>query len=159
MTGRTGKRWVVERVTVRLVLAGLVLWTPARASLGESRASVAVDHRALHGTALTVSATQAYEVHEMTTADGGRIRQFVGPGGRVFAVTWSGRFQPDLQQLLAAHYAAYLAAARAHRGGHHLLSVSTPQLVLDVVQLPRGFAGSAHLPALLPAGVKPEELR
>jgi Protein of unknown function (DUF2844) len=101
----------------------------------------------------------AYEVHETRTADGTRVREFVNPGGRVFAVTWSGRFQPDLEQLLASHYPEYVAAARHQRGSHHVLSVSTPGFVLNVVQLPRGFSGNAHLPALVPAGVKPEEVR
>jgi hypothetical protein len=106
-----------------------------------------------------VTTTPAYEVHETRTADGTRLREFVNPAGRVFAVTWSGRFQPDREQLLASHYSEYLAAARHQRGNHHVVAVSTPGLVLTIVQLPRGFSGSAHVPALVPAGVKPGELR
>ena len=117
------------------------------------------DHLALLGTALTLTTTPTYEVHETVTADGSRIRQYVNHQGVVFAVGWSARFQPNLRQLLAAHYREYLAAARGHHGSHHVLSVSTPGLVLGIVQLPRSSAGSAHVPALLPPAVKPGELR
>jgi hypothetical protein len=142
-----------------LLLVSLVLAPAARAALGEPRASVEADQRVLGGTALVVNAARGYEVHETTTADGGRIRQYVNSEGTVFAVSWSARFQPNLQQLLASHYAEYLSAARARRGNHHLLSISTPGLVVSIVQLPRGSTGSAHLPALLPQGVTPAALQ
>jgi len=118
-----------------------------------------VDREALNGSPNTVTSTSAYEVHETRTPDGTRLREFVNAGGRVFAVTWSGRFQPDLEQLLASHYPEYLAAAGHRRGSHHVVSVSTPGLVLSIVQLPRGFSGAAHVPSLVPPGVNPEELR
>jgi hypothetical protein len=142
-----------------LLAAFLVVGPPAHAALGESRASIQEDHAALGGTALVVTRTDGYEVHETTTADGGRVRQYVGAQGTVFAVSWSARFQPNLKQLLGSYYDEYLSASRAHRGGHHLLSISTPRLVLGVVQRPRGFAGQAHVPDLLPAGVAPDALR
>jgi hypothetical protein len=152
-----GRGW--RRPSPLLLLVGLAMAPTARAGLGEPRASVRADHLALGGTALAVRTGPGYEVHETTTAQGGTIRQYVGAAGTVFAVSWNARFQPNLQQLLATHYAEYLAAARARRGSHHLLSLSGPGLVLSIVQLPRGSAGAAHLPALVPAGVRPEQLR
>ena len=158
VSSRTGESFDVGRVTTSIVLAALVLGVPAHASLLESRTSVTDDHRLLHGTALKMTSTTAYDVYETTTPEGGHVRQFVNHDGRVFAIAWSGRFSPDLRQLLASHYDQYVLAARVHRGVHHLLSISTPELKLSIVQLPRGFAGSAHLPALLPPGVKPDQL-
>jgi len=157
---RDGVRGGAWRGPSRLLfLVCLALAPAARAGLGESRASVEADHLALGGTALVVSTAPGYEVHETTTAQGGTIRQYVTADGTVFAVSWRARFQPNLQQLLANHYAEYVTTARAHRGNHHLLSISNPGLVLTVVRLPRGSAGAAHLPGLLPPGVKPEQLR
>ena len=154
-SGRVAGRWLGRC----LLLGGLALAPVGHAALGESRASVQADREALNGSSTIVTTTATYEVHETRTADGTRLREFVNPGGRVFAVTWSGRFQPDLEKLLASHYPEYLAAAGHRRGGHHVVSVSTPELVLSIVQLPRGFSGSAHVPSLVPPGVKPEELR
>ena len=164
---RASSRHAVARLRRRaggapVLLTALLLGahpSVAQAALGESQDAVERDYAALHGTSLRVSSTISYEVHQITTADAGTVRQYVDHGGTVFAVTWSGRVQPDLRRVLAAHYAQYLAAARAPHQGHHLLSVSTADLVLTVVKLPRGFAGHAHLPSLLPGGVKAEELR
>lgn len=98
-------------------------------------------------------------MHQLVTGDGTTVRQYIEKAGRVFAVSWSGRFPPDLRVLLGAHYRQYVAAASAPHPGHHVLSVTTDSLVLDVVKLPRGFAGHAHLPSLVPPGVRADELR
>jgi hypothetical protein len=131
----------------------------AFAGLGESAATIARDHAALHGRTLTVTSTAKYEVHESLASDGTRVREFALPGGPVFAVRFEGRHLPDLGVLLASHYAEYLAAARTHRGGHHHFAISTPTLSLEIVRGPRGFTGSARLPDAMPAGVSPQELR
>jgi len=144
----------------RATLLGLLVLAPtARAALGESRESVQADARALGAAAPMVTSTEKYELHESRSADGGVVRQYVNAQGTVFAVTWSSRFRPNLEQLLGAHYAEYLSAARGRGTNHHVFSVATPDFVLGIVQRPRGSAGTAHLPALLPPGVRPEELR
>jgi hypothetical protein len=66
---------------------------------------------------------------------------------------------PDLRVVLAGHYPDYVAGAQAHRASHHVLSVATAGMVLRVVKLPRGIAGSAHVPALVPAGVNMQDIR
>jgi hypothetical protein len=141
------------------VLLGSLVASVANAGLGEPVDSVARDHQALRGTTLSVTAMQAYDVHETTTADGTRVRQYVSRAGTVFAVAWSGRSLPDLRIVLATHYDRYVAAAAAHRGSHHLLSVATPEVQMNIVRLPRGFAGSAQVPTLMPPGTSAEELR
>jgi hypothetical protein len=144
----------------RATLLGFLMLAPtAHAALGEGRDSVQADSRALGAATPVVTSTERYELHESRTADGGVIRQYVNAQGSVFAVTWSSRFRPNLEQLLGAHYAEYLSAARGRAANHHVFSVATPGFVLGIVQRPRGSAGTAHLPALLPAGVRPEELR
>jgi len=153
-----GRRAALTAGVAVVLLAGAPLGV-AFAGLGESTATIARDHAALRGRTLTLTSTAKYEVHESIAGDGTRVREFARPGGPVFAVRFEGRHLPDLGVLLASHYAEYLAAARAHRGGHHRLTISTPTLSLEIVRGPRGFTGSARLPDALPAGVSPQELR
>jgi hypothetical protein len=47
----------------------------------------------------------------------------------------------------------------AHRGGHHIVSVNTPDLVASVLVVQRRAIGHVQLPALIPAGVAVTELR
>jgi Protein of unknown function (DUF2844) len=142
-----------------LPLLGVLLPAPvARAALGAPREDLAHDAAALRAS-LAVSAGSGYQLHEMVSADGTTVRAYVEPGGKVFVVTWSGQVQPDLRVVLGEHYSRFLEAARAPHHGHHVLSVATPDLVLSVVRLPRGFSGRAHLPALVPAGTTVDTLR
>ena len=154
-----GARLARRPAAVALLVSGLLLSVGAHAGLGEPVASVQRDHAALQGVTLAVTPMGAYDMHETSLADGTRVRQYVGPAGTVFGVAWTGRSLPDLKLLLAAHYARYVAAARTHHGSHHVLSLDTPDVAISVVRLPRGFAGSAHVPALVPAGISVQDLR
>jgi Protein of unknown function (DUF2844) len=143
-----------------LVVAFSFLHAPAaRAALGASRGDLLQDAAALQTTRVTITAREGYDVHEMISPDGTAVRAYVEPGGRVFAVTWSGKVQPDLRVVLGPYYARYLDAARAPHPSHHVLALNAPDLVLSVVKLPRGFAGHAHLPSLVPAGTSVDALR
>jgi len=148
---------------LHLLIAALVLavtLTPvaAHAGLGATVDSVARDEAMLKGVDL-VTPTANYDLHEIKAATGTTVREYVSRQGTVFAVTWEGRTTPDLEQLLGSSYSRYLAEARTHRMGHHLLSINTPDLVASVVRLQRSSIGHVHLPALVPAGVAVAELR
>lgn len=148
-----------QRIMKPPVLIVLTLALPARAlaALGADASSVARDREALKG-ALTVTAKVAYEIHELKISTG-TAREYLASGGLVFAVSWQGRRAPDLRQLLGAYFERYAAEARAHRTGHHVLSIETPDFVVSAVRFQRGFQGRAILPALMPAGVTRDELR
>jgi hypothetical protein len=138
---------------------GLFVAGGAHAGLGERAESVARDHATLHGTALRVTPMSNYQVHEITAEHGGRVREYVSSEGQVFATTWSGPVMPDLKVVLAGHYPDYVAGVQAHRASHHVLSVATSGMVLQIVKLPRGVAGSAHVPAMVPPGVNVLDIR
>jgi Protein of unknown function (DUF2844) len=142
-----------------LVLA-VTLTVPmaAHAGLGATVDSVARDEVMLKGVDL-VTPTANYDLHEIKAASGTTVREYVSRQGTVFAVTWEGRTTPDLERLLGSSYSRYLAEARAHRSGHHLLSINTPDIVASVVRLQRSSIGHVHVPALVPAGVAVTELR
>lgn len=149
-----------SRCALTLGMSALLALPVAFAGLGEPVASVARDHAELHGRALVVTPLQAYDRHEITTDDGTRVREYVSRAGTVFGVTFAGPSPPDLKVLLAGHYDDYVAAAAAaRRGSHHVLAIDTPGLVVTVVKRPRGFSGSAHVPALLPADTTAGDLR
>ena len=147
------------------VLVSLVGFVPlAHAGLGDVVGSSTADRAASFADAVTTTTMGAYDRKDLTTADGGSVREYVtqaaANGGTVFAVTFAGPTMPDLKAVLGAHYDAYLTAARAHRGNHHVLSfVADDGMVMRIVKLQRGFAGQARLPAQMPRGVTLEDLR
>src|SRR5438105_15859477 len=126
----------MRRIVKPMVLLVLALAVPARAlaALGADASSVARDREALKG-ALTVTPAVGYEIHELKISTG-VVREYLAPGGLVFAVRWPGRRAPDLRQLLGAYFARYAAAARAHRRGHHVLSRATAARVVSAVGSP-----------------------
>lgn len=132
----------------------------ARADLGGDAAGVLADAAELHG--ITHSTVlQRYEIIEIDTDSGMRVREFLNRGGSVFAVAWSGPAVPDLQKLLGANFEAYAKAfaASAHPGLHRSLRAASPDLVVESGGHLRAYRGRAYLPALIPNGASAEELR
>jgi len=152
-------RRLATRVAALLVLLVVLHPPAAHAALGATREDLLRDAAALQTARVTITSREGYDVHEMISADGTTVRAYVEPGGRVFAVTWSGRVQPDLRVVLGPYYDRFLQAARAPHPSHHVLTLTAPDLVLSVVKLPRGFSGRAHLPSLVPAGTAVDALR
>ena len=138
---------------------GLFLAGTAQAGLGEREESVARDHATLRGTALRVTPMAHYQLHEIMSEHGGRVREYVSPDGQVIATTWSGPAMPDLKVVLGEHYPDYMANAQVRRASHHVFSMATSGMVLRVVKLPRGIAGAARVPALVPPGVNVDDIR
>jgi hypothetical protein len=141
-----------------LMVATLTLSPAAYAALGDSADSVIRDMVRLNGTD-AVTQTSSYDLHEITAQSGTKVREYVSHQGAVFALSWEGRSTPDVQQLLGDSYPAYAAAVLAHRGGHHMVSVDTPDLVASVLMVQRRAVGHVQLPALIPAGVAVADLR
>lgn len=141
-------------------LALLMLPLPVCASLGGDTASVKSDVAKMETTIRTTSG-QGYEVHEMQSQSGVAIKEFASPGGKIFAVSWSGPTHPDLRQLLGNYYDQYIQAVqeqRAHRRGRGPLLIQMPGLVVRISGHERAFRGKAYVPQLVPAGVRVEDL-
>ena len=143
---------------------------PAHAALGENSASVAADAvifeangvRHTPRSALNAPALTAYSVEQMTTPSGIAVNEYVGPDGRVFAVTWRGRRPPDLATLLGAYFTQYQHAASAGgltaHGLHHA-SVRGSEVMVETAGHMRDMWGRAFLPAMLPHGVEQSEIQ
>jgi Protein of unknown function (DUF2844) len=145
-------------VRVGCVLACLPwLLRPALATLGEDVSSVQGDQAHMNASVRVVTG-QRYSVQEMQTAAGTTIRQYVSPGGTVFAISWQGS-APDLQQLLGEHFDEYMnAASRAGHGGRGV-HIETGDLVVETGGHMRYVVGRAYLRSKVPSGVSRDEIR
>ncbi len=118
------------------------------------------------GTANTTVAAYAtvaganYRLRETVLDTGTRVNEYVSAAGVVFALTWEGPILPDLKALLGKYFDAMVAeSASAPRAGRARLGVNSPEVVINSGGRMRAFEGSAWLPAQLPAGFTPNDLR
>lgn len=142
--------------------AALLVPGVASATLGGDRASVDADVARVQGARMGTTAVGSYAVHELRSAPGTTVREFVSASGRVFGVAWQGPWMPDMRQLLGPHFEAYRAAALAAQGrrrGRGPVVVETPELVVRTGGHAQAFSGQAYLPALVPEGVRPDSIR
>src|SRR6185437_10272110 len=92
------RNWVLAGAALAAVLSPCI----AGAALGESEASIQTDASQLRAAA-KVTAHANYRLHEATLPSGTKLREFVGPDGKVFAVAWNGPTVPNLRQCFG-HY-------------------------------------------------------
>jgi Protein of unknown function (DUF2844) len=130
------------------------------AGLGGDAASVLADSNQMQGVLHSYSSPQ-FDVQEITTENGIRVREFVNRDGLVFAIAWSGPAEPDLQQLLRVHFAQYHQARMAQTppGLHRALRLALPDLVIESGGHMRAYRGRAYLPMNVPAGASTADLK
>lgn len=131
---------------------------PALAALGGDAASVQADQRAMNA-AEQISAGSGYQVHELRTGAGLKVREYLADGGQVFGVAWEGPMLPDLRQLLDGYFTRYTDALHAQRGGHGHREIDLGDLVVESAGHMRAFVGRAYLPQSLPQGVGADVIR
>jgi hypothetical protein len=143
-----------------VLLVLLLASAGARASLGGDAASVLADATALGGQVRT-SSLVSYDVEDIEVAGGLCVREFLSRDGVVFALGWAGPAPPDLQQLLAAYRAEFMAgvATQVHQGLQRSVRLVLPDLVVQSGGHLRAYAGLAYLPLRLPPGVSPADIR
>jgi hypothetical protein len=144
--------------TLGALAASLVFSLCAQAALGEDADSVAADQLRLHAK-LQVVQKEKHAIHELQVPTGGNIRQFVNENGKVFAVSWSGGWRPNLRDLMGKHYDRYLAAAKERRMGRGPVRIEIPGLVVVMGGHQRAFFGHAYLTDLVPQGFRPEDIQ
>ena len=153
---------VGHRSAVLAIATLLIIPRPASASLGADVSSIDADRIRMQGALLRISRAEAFTVHEVQSATGTAIRQYVSPSGTVFAVAWTGPFQPDLRQLFGAYFdrfqQASAAAHRAHRG-RGPLTIDDGEISVQIVGHPRNFSGVAIVKRLAPASVRADRIR
>ena len=133
----------------------------ASASLGGTAASVDADRVHMEGALLRVTRADAYTVHELQSAAGTVVREFVSPGGTVFGVAWQGPWIPDMKQVLGDYFERYEAELRSRAGRRRRgpVSIETPGLVVQMSGHQRSFSGRVYVPQLIPQGVETASIR
>ena len=147
----------------KIALAGLCLLVLAipisvLAALGEDASSVTVDREQMQAT-LQVTASGKFAVHEIQLPSGTTVREYVTPGGTVFAVSWQGPSLPDLRQVLGGYFAQYSGEVKRRRESRGPRAIAQPGLVVRSGGHMRSFFGRAYIPQLLPQGVLAEEIQ
>lgn len=100
-------------------------------------------------------------VRSWTDEGGTTIHEYASADGLIFAYTWQGPTMPDLHGLLG-NYLAYRDKADAQhdeRSSLHASRVVLPDVVVDSGGQMRSYVDRAWLPAALPPGVSPADLR
>ena len=145
-----------------VAIAILALPASASATLGRDASSVDADRVRMQGALLRIARDEAYTVHEMQSSSGTAVREYVSSTGTVFAVAWQGPWLPDLRQLLGPYFDDYqraLQTASAGRKARGPLTISLPDLTVQITGHPRAFAGRAFVPRLMPLRVQAEAIR
>lgn len=151
----------IMKMTIVFMCAALALAMPltAPAALGGDVSSVETDTAQFHGTARIMKMT-THSVHEIRTATGVTLREYISPSGQVFGVAWQGRANPDLRQVLGPYYEEMVEASRSAgqlRGRPFIIEL--PNLVVQMSGTMRAHFGRAFDPKLLPAQVQPADIR
>jgi hypothetical protein len=151
------------RVLIQGVLALLLANLPpehAGAVLGESASSVP-RHATLWRSQRQLSLNNPnFQVKEVDDS-GVMVREYIGPDSKVFAVTWRGLRQPDLETLLGGYHGELRAAEkqrppkRAFREPSELKGIN---ITVERGGHMRDIRGRAYLTDHLPSGVRPEDL-
>jgi hypothetical protein len=143
------------------VLLMLALPIPALAALGGDVTSVQQDQAQLK-TTLKTTETETYTTHELMAPGKTVIKEYVSPEGKVFAITWSGPFIPNMQQLLGTYFDRFAQVAKAQREGHpghRPVSIQQSDFVFQNGGHMRAYVGRAYVPAMVPQGVNIDALQ
>jgi hypothetical protein len=147
---------------IALAVLIVVRATTVSASLGGNVTSVQDDRVHMQGALRQVVGSGAFTLHEMQSATGIVVREYVAPDGTVFGVTWQGPTLPDLRQLLGPYFPRFQQEAdrlKRARRGHGPLTVDLGDVIVQSGGHPRAFTGRAYLPGLVPHGVGTDAIR
>jgi hypothetical protein len=147
----------------------------ARATLGQPASSISEDAYQMNATAgvnpnhLTprLSAQIApnsgsFTVEQITTPDGAVVSEYIDQGGTVFAVSWRGPKPPNVAALLGTYFKQYSEAANSGAPspfGIHTASAHASDVTVESAGHMGFMWGRAYLPARMPAGVNPSEIK
>src|SRR5579884_2403756 len=127
------------------------------AALGGSASSIDADRVKMQAALLRIQAANAYTLHEIRSATGTTVREYVSSAGDVFGVAWNGPAMPDLRQVLGDYFTVYQQAVEQARRTHRArgpIAIDTGDLVVQVSGHMRAFSGRAYVKRLLPANVQ-----
>jgi hypothetical protein len=142
-----------------VVLAAALGPCTAFATLGEPELTVQNDAAQLRASIKSSQTRLSYRVHEIQLPSGTLLREFVGPNGNVFAVTWQGSTKPDLRQALGRYFDTYVSAPRAKIVDRKHMQIQQGDLVVEGHGHMRALSGRAYLAGAIPSGVNIGDLQ
>lgn len=147
-----------KKIFLLAIITLLVVALPSWAELGGNIASVKTDQEKMSGS-LKVTAASAFEIHEIQSAQGTKVREYVSPAGTVFGVAWEGPSKPDLRQLLGSYFNQYINAAQSAKTRRGPVTIEVPGLVVQTGGHMRSFVGRAYLPQMIPQGASADAIK
>jgi hypothetical protein len=143
-----------------LTAAALGVVRQAGATLGGSADSVTTDRKALSAVQGAIAVKPGYTVREIVS-DATHVREYVSPGGIVFAIAWNGFMPPDLTTLLGSYATEYQQALQntPRQTGVRHQQVQGKRVVVEKWGHMRNLQGRAYVPGLVPSGVSLDELK
>lgn len=152
--GRAGKRSV--RALQQCVCAGLLLVScAAQAVLGEGVASIYQAQQSLAST-LQAEPGARYSVYTHRLPNGTVVREYLSQQDVVFALVWQGPAWPDFELMLGRFYDRFATLSKQRRAGQVPTDTG---LVVEMSGLMGSLRGRIYLPAQLPEGVTPGEVK
>jgi hypothetical protein len=149
------RRWLCAGST----LAALIQFSPlVHGALGDDVDAVAKDRARMRAN-LRIQQRGNYEVHELASPTGTTVREFVGQDSKVFAVSWSGGWRPNLRDIMGVHYDRFVEGTRGKLRSRGPVRVELPGMIVVMGGHLRNFFGQVYLTDLLPTGVQPQDLR
>ena len=145
----------IRRWLLRAVLATIAFPLSVHASLGGNSTSIQDDGSRMAASVQTVPASQ-YTQFDLQLPSGSTVREYLSPGGTVFAVTWEGPSLPDLRQILGGYFQRYVDSSQG--GGPGARAIQQSDFVVYTGGRMRAFRGRAYVPQLVPSGVGAENL-
>jgi Protein of unknown function (DUF2844). len=144
---------------VCMAIATLIKPGLAQAALGEPIDSVATDRVALKAVQSAAAVSSSYSVQELKS-NLISVREYLTSSGVVFAIAWKGLTHPDLTPLLGSFAKEYTEGRQnaPHQRGRRRSQLKTEHLVVEKWGHMRNLQGRAYLKALIPPGVKIDEI-
>jgi hypothetical protein len=130
----------------------------ACATLGEAETTVQTDVDQMRASIRSSQDRLGYRVHEVQLPTGTVLREFVAPGGNVFAVAWAGPAKPDLRQTLGKYFDAFASAPRQNFADRRHVQIQQGDLIVEARGHMRALSGRAYLASAIPSGVSMGEL-
>ncbi|WNC89031.1 DUF2844 domain-containing protein [Paraburkholderia sp. FT54] len=155
------------RLSKIAMLAATLLPLSSHATLGGAPSTSASSPALLRATPQSAVATPAaqpanavpYSMRQSIDANAVTIREYVLPENIVFAVKWSGPIRPDMTALLGSYFPNFVSAGQSHASGTGPLIDGNDDFRIESAGRLGRFSGMAWLPRLMPAGVRPGDLK
>ncbi|AUR51637.1 hypothetical protein CUN60_04795 [Aquella oligotrophica] len=151
-----------------VILMVAIVPLSAHATLGENPGSIESDNKALASSISTPSTKMIsqgmdgeskplkYQVSTIKATGGITVKEYVS-NGKVFAVSWVGMRNPDLQQLFGKYFPEF-KTTKSTGSGLRSSHVSAKDLIVNIYGVTGDFHGLAYIPSLLPTGLNPQDL-